>query len=861
MKFAAPSPRLLVALFQLWTWRMAWRDSRSQRRKLLLFSLSIVWGIGALVALHSLKSSVERAVELQANALLGSDLQITSRTPFTPSEIQASAAESSEISLETSFSSMLYFPTADAGRMVQVRGIDGRYPFYGSVETEPSGGWSLLQGSPGVLLEAALLDQFGVRVGDRVRLGALELPILGVVRKPAPRSSRFNAFAPEIYVHLDQLPATGLTESTSLLSHHLHLKLKGEGGPTSSQLKERWTATGWNMQTPGDRRDSLGRTLENFEQFLSLIALVALVLGAVGVAGALRVHVRRRLTSVAILRCLGCPESSAFAVYVAQALALGSLGSLLGAVLGVALHAGVLTFYQETLPLAVDTRPVWSSVFLTTAAGFTVCGAFALSPLLAVRRIAPAAALRTQGAAVSVAPGSRWVQVGMGGMLVAVVLGVLVLGGSEFRRALGMTAGLGMAFAVLAATARGLVWSARRSLRPAWPYVFRQGISNLHRPHNQTLLFLLSLGLGTFLLLTVLLARDSMLQRISTVRASDSPSVYLVDVQSDQREAVAGLIRSLDLPVLESAPIVTMRIASIKDIPVARLREEGTIPGWVLRREFRSSYRAGTNDTETIVAGQWWPQGRPHAGVLATGERWSLVSLEEELARDLRVGVGDELVVDVAGVPLRARVGSIREVDWSRLNLNFFMLFPEGVLEDAPGFHIVTTRLPEGISSGRLQRELARDFPNVSAIDLALILETVRGILDRVGTVIHVLSGFVLVSGLIILAGVILNSREDRVRESVLLRTLGASRSQVRGILWVEYAALGLLSATAGVLLAVVAHAVLSLWVFKTSPWPDPVWVGLFLLGPVVLSVTAGLLLSRGVCSEPPLVVLRSQTA
>jgi len=859
MKPAAPSPHLALALLQAWTWRMAWRDSRSQRRRLLLFSLSIVWGIGALVALHSLKSSVERAVALQASALLGSDLQVTSRTAFTGAELQAFAAEAEAVSRETGFSSMLYFPRADAGRMVQVRGIDGAYPFYGAVETEPAGGWALLRGQPGVLVEPALLDQFGLRVGDPVRLGALELPILGVVRKAAPRSSRFNAFAPEIYVALDQLPSTGLTESTSLLSHHVHLKLRGDAAAAAAGLKERWRATGWQMQTPADRRDTLGRTLDNLEQFLSIIALVALVLGAVGVAGALRVHVRRRLSSVAILRCLGCPESSAFAVYLAQALALGSLGSLLGAALGVALHQGALAFYRDALPLAVDPGPVWSSVLLATAAGFTVCAAFALSPLLAVRRVAPAAALRAQAGTEAAAPGSRTVQAAIGLVLVAVVLGVLVLGGTAPRRALGMVAGLGVAFALLGLAARALAAAARRVLRPSWPYVLRQGISNLHRPHNQTLLFLLSLGLGTFLLMTVVLARDSLFDRITQVRASDSPSVYLVDVQADQREPVTALIRDLGLPVLEEAPIVTMRIASIQGVPVARLREEGTIPGWVLRREFRSSYRAETNPTEKIIRGQWWQKDTAQHGVDADGGRWTLVSLEAELARDLRVAVGDELVLDVAGLPLRARVASIREVDWSRLNLNFFMLFPPGVLDDAPGFHIVTTRLPEGVSSGQLQRGLARDFPNVSAIDLALVLETVRGILDRVGTVIHLLSGFVLVSGLIILAGVILNSRDERVRESVLLRTLGAGRAQVRTILWVEYAALGLLSACAGVLLAVAAHAVLAVAVFKSNPWPDPLWVGVFLLGPVALSIAAGLLLSRGVCSAPPLAVLRAQ--
>jgi putative ABC transport system permease protein len=858
MNASAPSARLAVALFQSWTWRMAWRDSRAQRRRLLWFSLSIVWGIGALVAVHALKETVERAVGVQAKALLGSDVQITSREPFLEAELEAFAAEAESVSRETSFSSMLYFPGADAGRMVQVRGVDGLYPFYGAVETEPAGGWALLSGQKGVLVEAALLDQFGARVGDRVRLGAREMTIRGVVRKAAPRSSRFSAFAPEIYLALDGLPATGLLESTSLLAHHAHVKLRAEdGAEAGAAWKERWRSRGWQMQTPADRRDSLGRTLERFEQFLSLIALAALVLGAVGVAGALRAHVRRRLASVAVLRCLGCPEAAAFAVFAAQALALGAVGSLLGAGLGVALHAGVLAFYQDLLPVAVEAAPHWQPVLLAMAGGFAVCAAFAFAPLLEVRRVAPAAALRAGAVPEPAARRTRGGQVGLGLVLAGVILGVLLGGGVDFRRALGMTAGLGLVFAVLAGTARLLAWAARRCLRPQWPYVLRQGVSNLHRPNNQTLLFLLSLGLGTFLMLTVVLVRDSLIGRMAEVRASDGPSVYLVDVQSDQRAGVGALIGSLDLPVLETAPIVTMRIASVRGVPVARLREQGEIPGWVLRREFRSSYRAETNATERVLKGWWWPEGTAAHGVDAEGTRWTLVSLEQELAKDLGVDVGDELGVDVAGLPLRARVGSIREVDWSRLNLNFFMLFPPGVLEDAPGFDIMTTRLPEGVSSGRLQRELAREFPNVSAIDLALVLETVRGILDRVGAVVQLMSWLVVVSGLVILAGVMMNSREDRVRESVLLRTLGASRGQVRAILCVEYAALGLLSALTGVLLGVAAHAVLAVRLFQADPWPDPLWLGVFLAGPAALSVAAGLVLGRGVCGAPPLAVLR----
>jgi putative ABC transport system permease protein len=404
---------------------------------------------------------------------------------------------------------------------------------------------------------------------------------------------------------------------------------------------------------------------------------------------------------------------------------------------------------------------------------------------------------------------------------------------------------------LLVALARVLVFAARRVVRPTWPYLLRQGISNLYRPHNQTLLFLLSLGLGTFLLLTILLTRDLLNQRLTLTQFAESPNIYLVDVQPDQLAGVTEAIQKQQLPVLESAPMVTMRIHSVRGVPVRELERKREIPRWVLRREFRSTYRDRMNATETLIAGKW------HSSVPdATGP--VPLSLEEKLAKDLGVSIGDEMVMDVQGVPVQARVTSLRKVDWSRFNLNFFMVFPPGVLEDAPGFNVVTTKVPDGASSGALQRSLVQQFPNVSAIDLTLILETVRNILEKISGVISVLAGCTVLAGLPILIGTLLNGRDQRVRESILLRTLGASAKQVRAILIIEYATLGALSALAGLVLAVAANAVLASVVFKANPWPDWQLLSIMFATTTGLAITGGLALSRGVCGHPPLDVLRS---
>ncbi len=840
-----PLPRHLIgALLHPWTWRMAWRDSRTQRGRLLIFSLAIVSGIAALVAIHSLKASVEKGIESQAKELLGSDLQISSRQPVKDEEIQRLSRMASRVAKETAFPSMLRFPSGES-RLVQVRGMEGGYPFYGTVETVPADAWRRLPAGGGVLLEPALLDQFHAKVGDAVELGNLKLTILGTITKGAPRASRFSGFAPEAYVRLGDLKESGLLGNNSMASHQVHLEVKNGPPPDrlKARLRNRFPDTSWRLETPDDRRENLGDALELFQRFLGILALASLSLGALGVAGAVQVHVNRRIPTVAILRCLGAPGQLASAVYIAQTAALGLLGAALGAAAGIALQIGVLTAFRDSLPISVAPSPEWSIAARTTAAGFAVCCGFALIPLLKIRQVSPAITLRA-GALLR----GNWLLTIPVYILLAGLLLLLVLSNDpSWKRALGMIGGLAAAFLVIIAVARGLMALARRIVRPGWPYLLRQGMSNLHRPGNQTLLFLLSLGLGTFLLLTILLAGNLLQQRLQITHSGESPNHYLIDVQPDQVDGVTAVVEGQGLPVLENAPMVTMRVQAIRGAPVSQAKG---VPRWVARREFRSTYRDFLNHTETLIAGEW------HKTVPDPGGPVPL-SLEEQIAKDMRVKLGDAITLDVQGQPVEARVTSIRKVDWSRFNLNFFMVFPPGVLEGAPGFNVITTRTPDPAASGSLQRALAKDYANVTAIDLTQILETVRGILSKISLVVTVLGGFTLLAALPILIGTLLNGRDVRLKESVLLRTLGASAKQVRTILTIEYATLGFLAALTGVSLAMGANAALAILIFKASPWPDPLLIGGTFLAVTAVSVLGGLGLSRGVSNHPPLEILR----
>ncbi|MBK1883224.1 ABC transporter permease [Luteolibacter pohnpeiensis] len=840
----------IAALLHPWTWRMAWRDSRSQRARLVIFSLAIVAGVAALVSIHSLKESVQQGINTQAKSLLGSDLMVSSREPIRDEDAAKLNRYATRSSRETSLSSMMFFPSTNGARLVQVRAIDGAFPFYGKVKTEPAGAWQKIQQEKGVLLEPALLDQFRVKVGDTVKLGSAELPILGVVTDPAPQSSRFSGFAPEVYLGRNQLEATGLMGVASMSTHLMQLKLPAgtDAVALKKKLQEDFADAPWRLETPEDRQQNLGDALDNFQRFLAIIALAALVLGAIGVAGAVHAHINKRVPVIAILRCLGCPGNVAFGIYLIQAAVLGLIGALLGAAVGIGLQVSVLTFFAGDLPFEIPIAPQWGVVLQTTAAGFGVCCGFALIPLLKIRRISPAATLRG-GAMLA---GRNWLAATPVYLLLAGLLVLLSIpGDSNWKRALAMVAGLAGAFLVLLLVAKCLTWLSRKLVRPSWPYLLRQGISNLHRPHNQTVLFLLSLGLGTFLLVTILLTGNLLKGKLSVSQLAESPNLYLIDVQPDQEPGVREVVKNQGLPVLESAPMVTMRIASIRGIPVQDLLKEKKVPRWLARREFRSTFRTELNSTETLMDGEWKTQ-RDGADAPAP------VSLEEGIAKDLGVKVGDSITMDVQGVPIETQVTSIRQVDWSKFNLNFFMVFTPDVLADAPGFHVVTTKAPDAAASGNLQRELVRGFPNVTAIDLAVVLETIRKIVDGISQVISVLAGFTLLAAIPILTGTFLNGRDLRVRESVLLRTLGASARQVRIILLIEYAALGFLSAVTGLALAVGANAVLATRVFKASPWPDFWILAAAFAVTTGLSILGGILLGRGVNKTSPLEILRS---
>ncbi len=836
---------------------MAWRDSRASRRRLLLYSLSVVLGIAALVSIGSFSANVRQAITAEAKGLLGADLFVTSPAPLTAPVLDYLRALGGEVAREQTFSTMMTFPAARRLRLVQVHASEGGFPFYGRLEAEPDGAAALLRsGGDVAIIEPTLLAQFGVRVGDKVKLGRTLFTVVGALGKVPGESPGVAMMAPRAYIPMGALQETGLAGAEALARYRAMVRLPASRNADAvvRDMKEKFPMLRLSFETVEERKRNLGDALNHLDGFLSLVGFVALILGGIGVASALHAYIRGKLATVAVLRCLGASAWQSFSVYLAQGLALGLAGALAGGALGVAVQKGLPALARGLLPIEISFFLSWPDILRGTGSGVAICLLFSLLPLLAVRRVPPLAALRSAAAEDEAQAPDPW-RILVGAAIAAAVTGFAVWQAGTVAVGLGFAGMLGLGFAVLGGLAYAVSWAARRFTPKGLPYVARQGLANLHRPNNRTVLLLLSLGLGTFLVLTLLLARTALLSEIQGADRAGRPNLVFFDIQDDQIGPLVRAAAADGSPVAEQAPIVTMKIASVKGVPVERLladRGERTA-AWALRREYRSTFRGSMSATEKLVQGTFSGHAEPEAGPVP-------VSVEEGLARDMHLGLGDEIDWDVQGLEVRSRVGSIRSVEWRRMEPNFFVVFPEGVLEGAPKTYVAALHVRSPEESARVQRDVVDAFPNVTAIDLELVVQTLDGIFSKVAFAIQFMALFTVATGLIVLAGAILTGRHQRIRETVLLRTLGATRRQVALIQLVEYAVLGTQAAVVGGLLAVGGNALLARFVFHIPASAPPGQIAAAVAVVASLTVATGFIAGRGITDHPPLEILRQET-
>ncbi len=838
--------------------KMAWRDSRASRRRLVLASLSIVLGIASLVAIASFNANLRDAIDGQARTLLGADLRVQGRQAFSPTvaaELDGLGGRQAE---EIALSTMIVFPTAeDRTRLATLRALDGGYPFYGDFETVPADAPAkLAAGGQVAVLEETLMAQYGVKVGDPIKLGSQTFTVVGALKQIPGDSVVVAMLSPRVFIPLAELEGAGLLGPGSLARHRRYIVFDDGTDPLAVErhLRQTYPDEHLGYDTVEERKRELGNGLRNVYSFLSLVGFVALFLGAIGVASAIHVHIRQKIPTVAVLRCLGASARTAFSVYLIQGLALGLIGSLVGAALGVGVQLTLPQLVGSLLPVDVDFGIQWGIVFKGASIGLLICGLFALLPLLAVRRVSPLVAIR---AAVAETAGNRdpWRWAVYAG-IVALVAGFALRQAPRWQVGVGFVVSLAVSFLVLGALGKAVAWAARKFTPKRAPYVWRQGIANLHRPNNRTVLLLLALGLGTFLIVTLALTRSTLLAQIAGAGGSDRPNLLFFDIQDDQIQPLRDILVQEGAPMLADAPIVTMRVSQVKGRPVSEILRDkhNQVADWTLRREYRSTFRDHLNDrTERVTGGEWVARFEyDGTGVVP-------ISVEQGLAQQMGVALGDEIEWDVQGLPIVTRVASLREVEWRRMEPNFFVVFPAGVLEPAPKFYVAATRVADPAHSARVQEAIVAQLPNLSAIDLQLVLETLDGIFEKVQFVIQFMALFTVATGVIVLVGSMMSGRLQRLREVVLLRTLGATSRQLWQIQLVEYAVLGVLAALVGCGLAIVANALLAKFVFETAGVFSVLTIAVAILAVASITLLAGLLSNRGVTNHPPLEVLRAE--
>jgi putative ABC transport system permease protein len=419
--------------------------------------------------------------------------------------------------------------------------------------------------------------------------------------------------------------------------------------------------------------------------------------------------------------------------------------------------------------------------------------------------------------------------------------------------ALGFVTATLITFAILAGIATFFIKGIRKFFPKRWGFTARQSLLNLFRPNNQTVVLVVAIGLGTFLISTLYFTKDILLTKTEIDQSTESANIIILDVQSEQRSALLKTITSKGLPIVDNIPLVTMRIHKIKNRLVTDLRQDSThqIRSWILNHEFRTTYRDSLTSSEEIIEGQWTPK-------IKAGEP-VVISISDNLASDAKVQLGDVIVFNIQGVLMETSIGSVRKVDWGQLQPNFTVVFPAGVLEIAPQFNVISTTVPDEASSADLQRDLVEKFPNVSIIDLRQVYTIVEDILNKASWIINFMAFFSIMTGIIVLIGSVRTSKYQRIKESVLLRTLGAKNIQILQISAFEYLFLGLLGSLVGILLALVSSLCLALLVFKEPFTPSLIPFLIFVPGITVLVLAIGLSNIQMVLRSSPLEVLRRE--
>jgi putative ABC transport system permease protein len=861
--------------------RMLARELRSSWQRLLFFFVCVAIGVGAIVALRSVIQSVRTGLMSEARSIIASDVLISTNRPWTTEVLQpleerlrGDGVLERIDAIETA-TMVRAEGGADAARMVELRGVQPAFPFYGRVVLQDGRPYShdLLRGS-GALVRPELLTQLGTNVGGRLIIGGQPFMIRGVIaQEPGRRVGAFT-FGSRVLIDYDDLKATELLAFGSRASYQILLRVQeSEVERLTREIRRDFRDRFVQARSYRSTEDDIGEDLLRAENYLSLVGFIMVVLGGIGVWSVTRVFVKQKIKSVAILKCVGATAGQILATYVAQVVLLGLTGSLLG----VAIAAVAIAAIPESAAAAfgnVSYGLTFSAALQGIAVGLLVSLLFSLVPLLEVRRVKPLLLLRsldTQGAPAGLIKEKRrfpaalvpaWVsradpvQIGAALFVSAALVAVAAWQAASLRVALVVCGG----FAGISLVLHGVGALVVRAVRPlaAAPYFpLRHAVVSLRRPGNQTRVILLAVGLGTFFVLGVRALQANLLSQFSLQLQRGGADMFLIDIQQDQVDGVREFFKTAGFTEPRLIPVLRARVTGVRGSEV-NLESYADVRGrGGLGREYVITYRDHLEPNETLLDGQFWT-GQP---ALPADAKELEVSIEKNIRERSRVRVGDLMRFDVLGRIVEARVTSIREVEWGDArNGGFMFVFRPGPLARAPHTYIATLNAPEDPAArARFQRDLVSKYPNISAIDVREVLASIQGVVDNVTFAISIVGTVALASGALILIGAVAMTKFQRVYEAAILRTLGASTRLLGTMLALEYSALGLIAGLIGAAGSLALSWAVCRYVFEIDWEPAPVLLTAGAIATTALVGIIGVVASADVLRKKPLATLRAE--
>lgn len=847
------------------------KDGLRQKVSLSILASCCIIATAALLAILSLKENISTTIEDNSKSLLGSDFTIASRQA--PNEETEQFLNSLESRLQTkllrseeiSFASMAHFEETQAtidehtqrksqSRLIQISAVQEPYPLYGELEIEPSHIGLPEKGKKHVLVDYSLKNQFNLSKGQTIILGKTKFTISGfIVQLPGNTETRAT-LAPRVLIHQEDLKSTELIRKGSIVRYKYLYKVLT---PISQEkikaaLEEQTHQLNLSMETYEERAESLKKNINVVYHFFDSSTILGFLLGGIGVWSGAVVYFRKKSRTLETLHFLGLSKKEIMLVLIIQIFFFGFIGTLSGCLLGIGVQYLLPKIVSTITPVEIPFALSWGSILMTILSSTVI---LLSSSLLAFSSSGSILAKKKQNSDKHSSAYSQRIKALV--PLLILFLSILFLWlfflTKSFTYALIYGGAACSIFGILITLSYLLRDTARKLSNKIQNFQIAQGIKNLYRPFNQTVLLLLAIGVISFTSLFIDFTRHSSVQKLKLLDQEDSPNLLLFDIQDDQIEDLKKLIQNHELPLIEQVPVITMRMTHVKGIAVQDLRTSKTkdsstsssknsnkskkIPDWVLTREYRSSYKAKLEKHEEITSGEY-------IGTWETNEENSIipVSIEKGLLEKLDLKLGDKIRFSIQGVPIETYISSVRDVDWQQFRPNFFFLFPDKALSGAPQNTILLSRYDTQEQNAKFQNKLVHTFGNISAIDLQLVLATANTISTQLKNVVMFLSLIIILSALVILTGIIWASRVSRTEENILLRTLGADGKTLVNILISEYLTLGILGTISGTFLALIFSFLFSTYVLKT-PFSIPLeTLGIYLTTIIILVVFLGAL-------------------